>query len=226
MSSSQPSQNDDPTPFGGCARLLSHYQQVGAALIQYERVVCGSLLPGQRYVREFGQAVSFVPVEVLESYLDDLLDLGVNDESLFIRKTRPAKRALFLVVLCVATIAYLGYLAFSGESNAAWPLLTVVAFSAGIGSALYFLPRTKALRRFSFATVMSREIARRRGHDRTSIGDFATRLLHRELWGAKPVGRVAALHSPISASCVLKPQLVPWRSTTGQPFCSPVEASL
>jgi hypothetical protein len=206
MSSLQPSNNDDLSPFGGCAKLLSHYRQVGAALLRYETVVCGSLLPGQRYVREFGLAVAFVPVEVLESYLDDVLDLGVNDESLFISKTRPAKRAMFLVVLCLATISYLGYAAFTGESNTAWPLLTVVAFSAGIGSALYFLPRTKALRRFSFATVMSREIARRRGHDKTSIGDFATRLLHRELWGAKSVGRVAALRNSAPTASMLRLQ--------------------
>lgn len=204
MDPSKLSKNDDVSPFGGCSRLLSHYKQVGSALISYERVVCGSLLPGQRYVREFGHAVAFVPVEVLESYLDDLLDLGVNDDSLFISKTRPAKRALFLLVLCLVTIVYLGYLAITGDSNAAWPLITVVAFSAGIGSALYFLPRTKALRRFSFATVMSREIARRRGHDRTSIGDFATRLLHRELWGAKPVGRVVALRSSAAESAYLR----------------------
>jgi hypothetical protein len=109
-------------------------------------------------------------------------------------------------VLCLATISYLGYAAFTGESNTAWPLLTVVAFSAGIGSALYFLPRTKALRRFSFATVMSREIARRRGHDKTSIGDFATRLLHRELWGAKSVGRVAALRNSAPTASMLRLQ--------------------
>lgn len=208
MSPVQASNNDDINPFGGCATLLNHYRQVGSALLCYERVVCGSLLPGQRYVRDFGHAVAFVPVEVLESYLDDLLDLGVNDESLFIRKTRPAKRAVFLVVLCIATILYLGYLAFTGDSNAAWPLLTVVAFSAGIGSALYFLPRTKALRRFSFATVMSREIARRRGHDKTSIGDFATRLLQRELWSAKPVGRVVAFGgSSVRSASSFRPQL-------------------
>jgi hypothetical protein len=193
MTSLKASQNDDLAPFGGCTKLLSHYKQVGVALLRYEQVVCGSLLPGQRYVREFGQGVAFVPVEVLESYLDDLLDLGVTDESLFICKQRPAKRALLLVAMCVLTVGYLSYAAITGDSSAAWPLLTLVAFSAGIGSALYFLPRTKALRRFSFATVISREISRRRGNDKTTIGDFATRLLRHELWGVKPAVRPGSL---------------------------------
>jgi hypothetical protein len=137
--------------------------------------------------------VAFVPVEALESYLDDLLDLAVHDDSLFIRKSQPAKRALFLLGLCCATLSYLVFATVTGAASAALPLLIVVTFCAGIGSALYFLPRTKVLRRFSFATVISREIARRRGHDRTSMGDFATRLLRREIWRVKPVTQASSL---------------------------------
>jgi hypothetical protein len=193
MSSAEISNHDELSPFGGCTKLLSHYRQTGAALLAYERVVCGSPIPAHRHVRDFGHAVAFVPVEALESYLDDLLDLGVHDDSLFIKKSQPAKRALFLVGLCLATLSYLVFATMTGAASAALPLLIVVTFCAGIGSALYFLPRTKVLRRFSFATVLSREIARRRGQDRTSMGDFATRLLSRELWRVKPVAQGANL---------------------------------
>jgi hypothetical protein len=58
----------------------------------------------------------------------------------------------------------------------------VTTFLAGIGSAMYFLPRTKVIRRFSFATVLSREIASRRGVDRTDMGSFAGRLLIGDVW--------------------------------------------
>jgi hypothetical protein len=193
MSSAKSSNHDEINPFGGCTKLLSHYRQTGAALLAYERVVCGSPIPAHRHISDFGQAVAFVPVEALESYLDDLLDLAVHDDSLFIRKSQPAKRALFLVALCCATLSYLVFVTATGAASAALPLLIVVAFCAGIGSALYFLPRTKVLRRFSFATVISREIARRRGHDRTSMGDFATRLLSREIWRVKPVAQGGSL---------------------------------
>lgn len=169
-------------PFGGCNRLLEQYQQIGRALLAYEQVLCGALIPAQRLVREFSAGVAFVPVEVLESYLDDLLDLGVRDESLFIKKPRPAKRALLL--MCTAVVGLCGAVfAWEGDLTAALlPALLVTTFLAGIGSAMYFLPRTKVIRRFSFATVVSREVASRRGIDKTDMGSFATRFLRGEMW--------------------------------------------
>lgn len=170
------------TPFGGCNRLLEQYQQTGRALLEYERRTCGALIPGQRYSREFGQSVAFVPVEVLESYLDDLLDVGVSDESLFIKKLQPAKRAIALSAVGLATFAVLALEVVNGATVASLTALILTTFLAGLGAALYFVPRMRVLRRFSFATVISGEIARRRGHDRTNVGGFATRLLMRELW--------------------------------------------
>lgn len=170
------------SPFGGCNRLLEQYQQTGRALLEYERRICGALIPGQRHNREFGQSVAFVPVEVLESYLDDLLDVGVSDESLFIKKLQPAKRALALSAVGLAAFALSAFEVLSGATVASLTALILVTFLAGLGAALYFIPRMKVLRRFSFATVVSGEIARRRGHDRTNVGGFATRLIMRDLW--------------------------------------------
>jgi hypothetical protein len=170
------------SPFGGCNRLLEQYQQTGRALLDYEQRICGALIPGQRHNREFGQSVSFVPVEVLESYLDDLLDVGVSDESLFIKKLQPAKRALALSAVGLAAFATSAVEVMNGATVASLTALILVTFLAGLGAALYFIPRMKVLRRFSFATVVSGEIARRRGHDRTNVGGFATRLLMRDLW--------------------------------------------
>jgi hypothetical protein len=169
-------------PFGGCNRLLEQYQQIGRALLAYEQVLCGALIPAQRLVREFSAAVAFVPVEVLESYLDDLLDLGVTDESLFIKKPRPAKRAMLL--MATALIGLSGAVCvWEGDLTAAvLPALLVTTFLAGIGSAMYFLPRTKVIRRFSLATVVSREVASRRGLDKTDMGSFATRFLRGDMW--------------------------------------------
>jgi hypothetical protein len=169
-------------PFGGCNRLLEQYHQVGQALLHYERRICGALIPGPRLSREFGHAVSFVPVEVLESYLDDLLDVGVSDESLFIKKLKPAKRALALIVIGVAALGASAIEVLNGATLASLSALILVTFFAGLGAALYFIPRMKVIRRFSFATLVSGEIARRRGYDRTNVGGFATRLLMRDLW--------------------------------------------
>jgi hypothetical protein len=149
----------------------------------------GAFVPTKAHSQEFSHGVAFVPVEVLESYLDDLLDLGVSDESLFIKKPRPAKRALALLLLCLATFGGVLYSMAVGPFEVPMPALLIVTFLAGIGSAFYFVPRTKVLRRFGFATIVSQEIAARRGHDRTDLGGFATRLLIRDLWNTREAGR-------------------------------------
>jgi hypothetical protein len=144
--------------------------------------LCGALIPGPRFSREFGHAVAFVPVEVLESYLDDLLDVGVSDDSLFIGKVKPAKRAIALIAIAVTALGASAFEVSGGATLASLTALILVTFFSGLGAALYFIPRMKVIRRFSFATVVSGEIARRRGHDRTNVGGFATRLLMRDLW--------------------------------------------
>jgi hypothetical protein len=184
---------DEPRPFAGCTRLLEQYRQTGEALLTYERRVFGNLVPKNKHLVEFGQSVSFVPVEVLESYLDDLLDLEVSDDSLFIKKPRPAKPAIFLLFTCIIALLYPLLAGPSAITGIFLPALVVVFFCAGLGSALYFVPRTKVIRRFSFATVVSRQIAARRGHDRTDMGNFATRLLMRDFWSRTEVPRASGL---------------------------------
>ncbi len=186
-------------PFGGCNRLLEHYRQIGKSLLDYEVRISGSLMPGRRYNREFGQAVVFVPVEVLESYLDDLLDVEVQDESLFIKKPRPAKRALLLAAVGLCTLVASFYAGREGGSFVSLTVLLAITVFAGMGGALYFLPRLKILRRFSFATLLSGEIARRRGHDKTNVGGFATRLLMRDLWTRGEQGSTLPPHPARSA---------------------------
>ena len=169
-------------PFAGCNRLLEQYQVTGGALLAYEGAVCATLIPSARSMRNFSTAVAFVPVEVLETYLDDLLDLGVNDESLFIKKSRPTVWGISIVAVLVC--AMVGALSvWHGDLAAAlMPALLAVTFLAGIGTTLYFLPRTKVIRRFGFATVVSHEIGNRRGQDKTKIGNFATRFLMGDMW--------------------------------------------
>ena len=204
MQVSKAPRNDDRHPFAGCNRLLEQYQQIGRGLLAYEARVGGALIPVQRYVRDFSHSVAFVSVEVLESYLDDLLDIGVCDESLFIKKSRLSKRAFALLILGVTAAATILWMGRGAEQQFSVPTLVMAAFLAGLGSALYFLPRTKVLRRFSFATLVSREIARRRGHDKTSMGDFATKLLSREFWIGRASGSRVGNMPPAPARVVLR----------------------
>jgi hypothetical protein len=198
------------SPFGGCVRLLDQYRQVGRALLEFEEGVCGSLGSSKAHLAVFSTSVSFVPVEVLEGFLDDLLDLGVSDESLFIKKSRPAIRALLLLATCIAALLLLTFHAPDLSGSASLPLLLVVVFLAGLGSALYFIPRTKVLRRFNFATVVSREISQRRGTDKNDMGGFATRLLIREWWGVK--GTMPAPFGSLNSE--ISPQPIPQRAVS------------
>ncbi len=169
-------------PFGGCNKLLEQYRMIGRGLVAYESCGCPALIPSTRGLKDFSAAVSFVPVEVLETYLDDLLDLGVSDESLFIRKSKPCWRGrLFLFVLAAALVTA-GFVWHGDLTMAFMPAVLAVTFLAGIASTLYFLPRTKAIRRFSFATVVSREIGQRRGPGKTEVGNFAARFLMGDMW--------------------------------------------
>lgn len=204
MQVSQVPRNDDRHPFAGCNRLLEQYQQIGRALLSYEGRVGGALIPVHRYMRDFSLGVTFVPVEVLESYLDDLLDLKVCDDSLFIRKPHLSKRAILLLGVGIAALSAITWIGREGEPLMSVPALVMVAFLAGLGSALYFLPRTKVLRRFSFATLVSREIAARRGHDKTSMGDFATKLLSREFWIGRASGSRVGNMPPAPARVVFR----------------------
>jgi hypothetical protein len=184
-------------PFAGCNRLLEQYRMIGRGLLACERGACAPLIPSARNLRDFSAAVSFVPVEVLETYLDDLLDLGVSDESLFIKKPKLSWRGrTLLTVLATALVGAL--CAWHGDlTKAVMPALLAVTFLAGIASTMYLLPRTKAIRRFSFATVVSREIGQRRGQGKSDVGNFATRLLMGEMWKLNdyPATRSMPAHS-------------------------------
>lgn len=182
MNLAKASETPSAHPFGGCNRLLENYRMVGRGLLAYESGSCATLIPNGRSLRNFSTAVAFVPVEVLETYRDDLLDLGVSDESLFIKNCSLCWRGR--VVLCILVAALIGALCvWHGDLAAAlMPALLAATFLAGIATTLYFLPRTKAIRRFSFATVVSREIGQRRGQDKTQLGNFASRLLMGEMW--------------------------------------------
>lgn len=182
MNLAHSSESQSLHPFGGCNKLLEQYRMIGHGLLAYESGACAALIPSARSLRDFSAAVSFVPVEVLETYLDDLLDLGVSDESLFIKKSKACWRGrLFLGVLAVAIAGAVSV--WHGDLAAAFmPALLAITFLSGIASTLYFLPRTKAIRRFSFATVVSREIGQRRGQGKSEVGNFAARFLMGDMW--------------------------------------------
>ena len=167
-------------PFAGCNRLMSQYQTIGAALLCYEESYSSRFMPNGRGRRDFSVSVSFVPVEVLEAYLDDLLDISVTDESLFIRRTTSVVRRV--IGATVATAVAIG-LVEAWTHSSVMPAMLLTMCGIAFLCAAFALPRMKVVRRFSFATLVSREIAGRRGQGHGDFRVFAGKIFMGESWG-------------------------------------------
>lgn len=184
-------------PFGGCERLRGQYQTIGRGLLELERQGAFSLMQrGLSLEKDFREGIAFVPVEVLESYFDDLLDPEVTDERLSIAIKSWGHRVVshfvailgvtgaLLTALYVASLGVSLPLSFLLALSLALPFATILYYTAG-----------GATRRLRFAQTLSREISRRRGSssDRDGLFGGATVRL-RELLQAQssqPAARVS-----------------------------------
>ncbi len=167
----------DVHPFGGCNRLLGHYQTVGQELLRIET---------QGGIGSFREGVAFVPVEVLESYLEDLLDLGVKEETLFI--TREFEWFRSRQVLGVGLVAALSTGLYAASTGASLPVSFGLSalFSFPFGVLFHGAPKSGLVRRMSFAQILSGEISRRRGRDRDGESNTSRSLLSEVLGRAQP----------------------------------------
>lgn len=171
--------------FAGSEKLRSHYKSIGDSLLQLEeRTRPGDFLSAD-VCFDFRQSVAFVPVEVLESYLEDLLNLEVDQERLFImiahRGTwnRAFKAVVALSVACLSA----GMLFLLTDLLPGVQVMAATAVFCGV--IWYLFPPHGEVRRMRFAQIVSREVARRRGIDKDrrspeSSRDMFERLLGRE----------------------------------------------
>ncbi len=159
-------------PFGGCNRLLGHYQTVGTELIKIE---------SRGGIGSFREGVSFVPVEVLESYLEDLLDLGVKEETLFINRDFVWYRSRQLLAVGLGVALGVGLYAASTGATLAVSSGLAAVLCVPLAVLFHGAPKIGLVRRMSFAQILSGEISRRRGRDRDS--DATSRSLFQEVLG-------------------------------------------
>lgn len=156
----------EPRPFGGCNQLLSHYKTIGRELLRSEGSRINYRYGSARIIREFQEGVAFVPVEVLESYLEDLLDRDASEESLFIARKGRGIHLRFLALTGVGFALATGlYCASSGASFYRSFALTV-ALVFPFAALWQLTPYAGLARRLGFAKIVSREISRRRGIDK------------------------------------------------------------
>jgi len=152
----------NPQRFAGCNTLLNQYSIIGLELLRYEE------LPAMDLSRAaFRQGVCCVPVEVLESYLEDLLDLEATEESLFIvqERNRQVTSILTVAALLIATIAGFVMAQLAGSLISALALMLAAAIPLGF-LVFHYGPKERVIRRLKFARLVSLEVARRRGRGR------------------------------------------------------------
>ena len=171
-------------PFGGCEVLRAHYACVGSALLKYEKT---SQVEEAEAAKELRVGISFVPVEVLESYLDDLLDSDVTEERLSIARRNVSLKnySIALIGLCLAVAAGLS-LASTGASLLFSFSITLLL---GLPFAViwHYSPRCRLKRRMNFAQLLSVEIGRRRGINKNGPFSDGRRQIWENLWGDKEV---------------------------------------
>ena len=171
--------------FSGCRSLIDQYRYIGSSLIKNEfrssERPTRMLIPTRDSEEEFAAILATVPVEVLESYLDDLLDLNVTDDSLFIAQVESHWRGS-MVGFFLALIAGVSLYVPVDSSSVFIPLCLGIFFVSGLLVALNVFPRSRVMRRFSFATLISRVISRRRGYDKNEPTSLAPRII-RDFFG-------------------------------------------
>jgi hypothetical protein len=155
--------SDDIHPFGGCDRSLGHYKAIGVSLLKIES---GSFVYGyssQRSAQEFRENVATVPVETLESYLEDLLDRHVNLDVLFISRPGLFNSVDALTIASLAGSCMVGmYISWVSNTPIVGALATLL-LSLPVVTVWYRSPFGSLARRVNFARIVSREVARRRG---------------------------------------------------------------
>ena len=164
-------------PFGGCQRLRKQYSTIGAALITLEHYGSFSLVQrGASAEKIFREEVTFTPVEVLESYFDDLLDPEVSDERLSIALRSWGQRVASNLVSILGLFGAMlsGLYAATLGTSLSFSFFIALALAVPFATMLY-LSAGGSTRRLRFAQVLSREISRRRGSpDRLGIFSGAT----------------------------------------------------
>lgn len=166
---------EQPHGFGGCNALRSHYQRIGDELCAIDSGLSRYGL--RRDYQNFRVGVATVPVEVLESYCEDLLDIEVPEERLCINRRNLG--LFFQMLAIVGLAAAFGWGLWSVARGASLIVSFVMTFfmSAPFAILWHFSPRMQLMRRIGFARIISQEIFRRRGGERGDATHVTTSVL-------------------------------------------------
>lgn len=179
-------------PFGGCNKLMSQYNCIGTELLKYETSVRRYGYGSFSSFTHFREGVSFVPVEVLESYLEDLLDLDVGEDKLFIARRTQGIRWMLISALGLCAAIGVGLASASKGASLVSSFGLTICLALPFGILWQLAPRDGVARRMGFAQVVSHEVARRRGTDKGPREHISSTLLLGELLAHKSPGSARA----------------------------------
>jgi hypothetical protein len=149
--------------------LLQQYRLIGEALVTCEELGLYYRfgLPGKSssLVRqaEFQERVCTVPVEVLEAYLEDLLNQEIPDDAIFIKRQRLLPRLNWFALGGILTSLSCGLYTASAGLPLSVSLALTILLAAPFVILWHASPGWGIARRMLFAQIVSQEIARRRG---------------------------------------------------------------
>lgn len=152
--------------FGGCETLKNQYRTIGFELLRCEARASAQFHLSTSIERDFQSSLAFIPVEVLESYFEDLLNPLVTEQKLFISHRSLVRRPFLITISVLGIVCSL----VSALHVAAWgypitiSLVVALCLSAPFVITLFTTLGSSA-RRMQFARMLSKEIARRRGYD-------------------------------------------------------------
>lgn len=156
---------DKEPSFSEANSLRCHYKLIGEELKNFDSISVSFFSS----FSEFREGVAFVPVEVLESYFDDLLDLEVSEQTLNISNNKTVLLSNLTVILGIISAFLVGFYTASSLNSILFASFIALCVASPFLAFLVFMPKLGNARRMRFARIVSKEIARRRGSDEDGI---------------------------------------------------------
>jgi hypothetical protein len=145
--------------------IREYYLQIGSSLLAIE-ANCPTCFNMKEATDEFRISTCYIPFQYLECYLEDLLDRTVSTKYLAISQRKLGGKVDFFALLSLLIgVIFSIYVSMASHSILTGAFLSIV-FCLPILGMWSKAPFGKFSRRFTFARIVSSEIARRRGIDR------------------------------------------------------------
>ena len=155
--------------------IKEHYKVIGTSLISLEKDMGIYAYIFKDQPTTIQTDLAFIQTEILNSYLEDLLDFTISDEKLFIYRKNLSR--IYNLVAILGLVIAMGLAINLAYQNYSLTLIVSLFFLISIPCALvwHLSPKLAPNRRLFFAKIISNEISRREGID-SDTGLATTRI--------------------------------------------------